>query len=542
MSVRQKKIIRITAICIVAVLFLLAGTEIWITRKVETVIEQTIRKQGGIPRKIHIGIVSFNPWSRTARLNEIKFQIEFFREKTDIDLKIDHIVIEKLRLHGKNGIEFTTIDLETPILSMTRHGTENPTDSIRNNTTKPIERTPNIGNALAGSVRVTNGSLHIFEEKNGKQIHHAFQNLSFMTGRLDKETFVQDSTAAVHGLHLSIRQVQYQFDENALRLEADTIVLAGDSIHIGALRLLPLYTQEEFAALAPGHADWIQITSRDINGYGIDPYEWLIHKNFTADSLDIGAARIESYKNRNIAQDQRVKPLFFQLLSKISDPVNIRTIGFRDVQAIYSELAPDKNTPGVIAFDKISGSFRGVTNRPKDSEQNINFEANGLFQHAVPMRLSISWPADTTEPHFVATGELDSMALSLMNSITEPIADLKIDSGRLQRLTFRIEGDSTEAETELSMLYNNLRIELIHRKDGKIRERKLFSTVLDDFVLIPNNPHLGQTRIGTGTTLRNPYRSQFNYLWKSIETGIKSTLINRHIKHDKPYRSRHKHF
>ena len=363
-----------------------------------------------------------------------------------------------------------------------------------------------------------------------------------MTGRLDKETFVQDSTAAVHGLHLSIRQVQYQFDENALRLEADTIVLAGDSIHIGALRLLPLYTQEEFAALAPGHADWIQITSRDINGYGIDPYEWLIHKNFTADSLDIGAARIESYKNRNIAQEQRVKPLFFQLLSKISDPVNIRTIGFRDVQAIYSELAPDKNTPGVIAFDKISGSFRGVTNRPKDSEQNINFEANGLFQHTVPMRLSISWPADTTKPHFVATGELDSMDLSLMNSITEPIADLKIDSGRLQRLTFRIEGDSTEAETELTMLYDSLQIELIHRKNGKIHERKLFSTVLDDFVLISDNPHLGQTRIGTGTTLRNPYRSQFNYLWKSIETGIKSTLINRHIKHDKPYRSRHKHF
>lgn len=542
MSVRQKKIIRITAICIVAVLILLAGTEIWITRKLETVIEQTIRKQGGTPREIHIGSVSFNPWSRTARLNEIKFQIEFFREKTDIDLKIDHIVIEKLRLHGKNGAEFTTIDLDTPILSMTQHGTESPKDSTRSVTKKLIERTPNIGNALAGSVRVTNGSLHIFEEKNGKQIHHAFQNLSFTTGRLDNETFTRNSTAAVHGLHLSIRQVQYQFDENALRLEADTIVLAGDSIHIGALRLLPLYTQEEFATLAPGHADWIQITSRDINGYGIDPYEWLIHKNFTADSLDIGAARIESYKNRNIAQEQRVKPLFFQLLSKISDPVNIRTIGFRDVQAIYSELAPDKNTPGVIAFDKISGSFRGVTNRPKDSEQNINFEANGLFQHTVPMRLSISWPADTTEPHFVAIGELDSMALSLMNSITEPIADLKIDSGRLQRLTFRIEGDSTEAETELTMLYDNLQIELIHRKDGKIRERKLLSTVLDDFVLIPDNPHLGQTRIGTGTTLRNPYRSQFNYLWKSIETGIKSTLINRHIKHDKPYRSRHKHF
>lgn len=542
MSVRQKKIIRITAICIVAVLFLLAGTEIWITRKVETVIEQTIRKQGGIPRKIHIGSVSFNPWSRTARLNEIKFQIEFFREKTDIDLKIDHIVIEKLRLHGKNGIEFTTIDLETPILSMTRHGTENPTDSIRNNTTKPIERTSGLKNTLSGTVRVTNGSLHIFEEKNGKQIHHAFQNLSFMTGRLDKETFAQDSTAAVHGLHLSIRQVQYQFDENALRLEADTIVLAGDSIHIGALRLLPLYTQEEFAALAPGHADWIQITSRDINGYGIDPYEWLIHKNFTADSIDIGTAHIESYKNRNITQEQRIKPLFFQLLNKIPNPIDIQSVGFRNIDAFYSELVPGKNTPGTISFNNISGSCNGITNRPENSGQNIVIQANGLLQNTVSMQLNLVWPAGASQPQFVATGKMGSMNLSLMNSITIPIADLQIDRGKVHQLSFRITGDSTQAETELTMLYDSLQIELIHRKNGIVRERKLLSTVLDDFILIPNNPHLGKTRIGTGTTLRNPYRSQFNYLWKSIETGIKSMLIDRHIKHDKPHRSRHKNF
>ena len=542
MSVRQKKIIRITAICIVAVLFLLAGTEIWITRKVETVIEQTIRKQGGIPRKIHIGSVSFNPWSRTARLNEIKFQIEFFREKTDIDLKINHIIVEKLRLHGKNGIEFTTIDLDTPVLSIAQHGIENPTDSIRNNTTKPIERTSGLKNTLSGTVRVTNGSLHIFEEKNGKQIHHAFQNLSFTTGQLDKETFAQDSTAAVHGLHLSIRQVQYQFDENALRLEADTIVLAGDSIHIGALRLLPLYTQEEFAALAPGHADWIQITSRDINGYGIDPYEWLIHKNFTADSIDIGTAHIESYKNRNITQEQRIKPLFFQLLNKIPNPIDIQSVGFRNIDAFYSELVPGKNTPGTISFNNISGSCNGITNRPENSGQNIVIQANGLLQNTVSMQLNLVWPAGASQPQFVATGKMGSMNLSLMNSITIPIADLQIDRGKVHQLSFRITGDSTQAETELTMLYDSLQIELIHRKNGIVRERKLLSTVLDDFILIPNNPHLGKTRIGTGTTLRNPYRSQFNYLWKSIETGIKSMLIDRHIKHDKPHRSRHKNF
>ena len=141
-------------------------------------------------------------------------------------MKINHIIVEKLRLHGKNGVEFATIDLDTPVLSMTRHGAESPTDSTHRNSAKSIGRTSDLKNSLSGTVRVTNGSLHIFEEKNGKQIHHAFQNLSFTTGRLDKETFAQNSTTTNHGLQLSIRQMQYQFDENALRLEADTIVLS----------------------------------------------------------------------------------------------------------------------------------------------------------------------------------------------------------------------------------------------------------------------------------------------------------------------------
>ena len=172
----------------------------------------------------------------------------------------------------------------------------------------------------------------------------------------------------------------------------------------------------------------------------------------------------------------------------------------------------------------------------------ITLEATGLLQNTAPMQLDLAWPADTTTPHFVATGSLGSMNLSLMNRMTEPIADLQIDSGKVNRLTFRITGDSIEAETELSLLYDDLQIELLRLKEGKIRERKLLSTVLDDLVLIPNNPHLGQTRIGTGTTLRDPYRSQFNYLWKSIETGIKSTLIGRHLKHDRPHRPSRKRF
>lgn len=542
MNIKQKKIIRISAICLLVILFVLAGAEIWITRKIEAAIEHTIREQGGVPNKVHVGSISIYPLNRTIRLKHLVFGIDFPAKGTRFDLQMDRLTAGGIRLQGKEGIEFGSIDLDSPVVTLSRRTGKTLTDTIRHDTTKSSDLHSKFKDVLPGSIRVTDGSIRITEEKGGQSITHSIQHLSFSTSQLSDMLSTGSSRSTATDLRLSIRQIQYQFDENAMQLEADTIVINSDSIHISALRLLPLYEKDEFAALAPGHEDWMQITSQDINGYGVDLNEWIIQKNFTADSIDIGAARIESYKNRNIAQVQRIKPLFFQLLGRIPHPVDIQTIGFRNLQASYSELAPGKSVPGTLSFDKISGACRGITNRPDNSGQMITLGATGLLQNTAQMQLDLAWPVDTTAPHFVATGSLGSMNLSLMNRMTEPIADLQIDSGEVNRLTFRITGDSIEAETELTLLYDDLQIELLHLKEGKIRERKLLSTVLDDLVLIPNNPHLGQTRIGTGTTLRDPYRSQFNYLWKSIETGIKSTLIGRHPKHDRPHRPSRKRF
>ena len=542
MNLKQKRIFRITAIYILALLFLLAGSEIWVIRKIETTAEQAIRNQGGIPNKVDIGNISINPLKRRVRLNNLLFHIEFPSTASDINLKIDHLVIEEIRLQRGNGITFEAIDLHTPILTLSRHSSESLLDSTRRDTTTLIKPNSKLKKILSKTIHITDGSIRIIENKNNEPIIHSFQHVSFSTGPQTGIASGQSSISTETDFQLSIRQIQYRFDRNALQFEADTLIVSRDSIHLTALRLLPLYTREEFAELAPEHADWIQISSRNISGYGINLLEWILHKNFTADSIDIGTAHIESYKNRNITQEQRIKPLFFQLLNKIPNPIDIQSVGFRNINALYSELVPGKNTPGTISFNNISGSCNGITNRPENSGQNIVIQANGLLQNTVPMQLDLVWPAGSSQPQFIATGKMGSMDLSLMNSITIPIADLQIDRGKVHQLSFRITGDSTQAETELTMLYDSLQIELIHRKNGIVRERKLLSTVLDDFILIPDNPHLGKTRIGTGTTLRNPYRSQFNYLWKSIETGIKSTLIDRHIKHDKPHRSRYKNF
>lgn len=53
----------------------------------------------------------------------------------------------------------------------------------------------------------------------------------------------------------------------------------------------------------------------------------------------------------------------------------------------------------------------------------------------------------------------------------------------------------------------------------------MLSAIVDDLLIRTGNPEDGVTRTGEGATERDPYRSQFNYLWKSLMPGIKQTVV-----------------
>ena len=209
---QAKKIIRISAICLLVILFVLAGAEIWITRKIEAAIEHTIREQGGVPNKVHVGSISIYPLNRTIRLKHLVFGIDFPAKGTRFDLQMDRLTAGGIRLQGKEGIEFGSIDLDSPVVTLSRRTGETLTDTIRRDTTKSSDLHSKFKDVLPGSIRVTDGSIRITEEKGGRSITHSIQHLSFSTSQLSDILSSGSSISTATDLRLSIRQIQYQFD------------------------------------------------------------------------------------------------------------------------------------------------------------------------------------------------------------------------------------------------------------------------------------------------------------------------------------------
>ena len=166
----------------------------------------------------------------------------------------------------------------------------------------------------------------------------------------------------------------------------------------------------------------------------------------------------------------------------------------------------------------------------------MSIHLQGQYLGKAPLQADFHFPLQDSNDRFTVKGRLGTFDLQDLNPLTEPLANLEIQSGQVDSLLFTITGDATQSSVDLKLLYHNLDVALIKVEEGKILQRRLLSEAIEDWILLPSNPQYGITRTGTGTASRDPYKSQFNYLWKSLWPGLKSTLIrhrDRNRTHDK---------
>jgi hypothetical protein len=106
----------------------------------------------------------------------------------------------------------------------------------------------------------------------------------------------------------------------------------------------------------------------------------------------------------------------------------------------------------------------------------------------------------------------------------EPLTKIKVISGEVESLNFRITGNARQSQTDLLFLYEDLKVRLLKEKDGEVRVRSFLTDLANGILLIKSNPGSRGERKAEATAERDVYRSQFNYLWRSIVAGLKKTI------------------
>lgn len=390
-----------------------------------------------------------------------------------------------------------------------------------------------------GNFILNNGAFYEYETDGEKSNLHITNGISFETG-----TIAIDLTSDTANTHLSRRNltanivgIQYTFQNKENQLRLDTLYLNTTKrfIRTTGLQLIPQLPQSDYAELSQNHSDWTKIQTSTTIWTGIDFTAFMKERSIVIDTITIQHAEISSYKNRQIAQSQREKQLLNQTLRHLPIALDIRCLQFGPLDVVYQELTPEGVQPGKLTVTNLTGECLGLSNRPAQNQSFLTIRSTGKLMGLANLQTTINFSLQDTSEQFTVNGQLGSLAMNQLNTLTEPLANLSIQNGRIDTLIFNITGNKHSSAVDLKLLYNGLEIELIKDHDGQIRQRRLLSEAINDWILYSSNPQYGRTRIGTGSTDRDPYKSQFNYLWKSLWPGLKSMLI-KHRDRDKTHR------
>lgn len=307
---------------------------------------------------------------------------------------------------------------------------------------------------------------------------------------------------------------------------------AESNLHIGQFSVEPRYSKSDFDKKIKFQQDRFDVQFKKIDVKGLDPKELLEHQQIWARRVDIGSGNVDIYHNRILPSSNEIKTGQYphQLLQKLSIPVMIDSLKASRVDLAYMEVNAKSLQAGTIQFSQVGGLFRNITNIDSMIARNRHLTADldGVFMKKGKLQARFDFLLNDKNGSFAVSGRLNDMDGRELTPITRPLALVEIKSGYVQEVTFNMQGNEKGASGTVKLLYNNLKIRIL-KKDEESRELKrkgLLSLFANAIAINNSNPRDGKLHIAHPRYARDPRKSFFNLVWKTLFTGVKEIAIS----------------
>ncbi len=295
---------------------------------------------------------------------------------------------------------------------------------------------------------------------------------------------------------------------------------------VDSLQLIPKYSKFKFAKVAGKQIDRINTFISKIQVNGLQ-YAGIRDSSFVASSVKISGGEVHSFRDkREPFRETKVKPLPIAALNDIPYGVVIDTIQIDQSKVAYEEFSPEGFESGTIVFDDLTALLTNISNRKNSRKtKHATLKANAKLMGQAEIDATFELPYDEGENYF-AKGTIGKMSLDHLNPPLQNLAFVRIQSGTLEGLTFQFNYNDKISSGKVTINYNDLKI------DGLKKEK---STVINDLKTLLINTVIKndkdkevplEKRTGTVDFERDRKRQIFNFWWKSLFSGIKSSVMD----------------
>jgi hypothetical protein len=300
---------------------------------------------------------------------------------------------------------------------------------------------------------------------------------------------------------------------------------ANSSMRIKRFTVKPMFTEAAFSKSLQKQEDLYNLEFNNIELSGIDTRLLITQQRLEATMATLQPV-VKIYRDRTVAEDMssKVGKYPHQLIRTIKFPFSIKKIIIKNGTVDYTEKAEVSKQPGTVFFKNINGTVSNVTNISDliSKDNLLLLDASASFMGISQANTVWKLPLNSSNGAFDVSGTAGAFNAVSLNPVIEPLGMASIKRGWVNKLTFNMTGTDLVAKGSSTLLYDDLKIEVLKIDSGDIKKQGLKS-LLANALMKDKNPQNGVVRTDEINYERDKTKSFFNLLWKSIFSAAKKT-------------------
>lgn len=332
--------------------------------------------------------------------------------------------------------------------------------------------------------------------------------------------FSQAAELNIDQLNWPLQDSLYRLNLHGIRMDSRRSAWAIDSFH-----LIPRYEPIEFAQRRGFMADRMDLRVEGVSAIGADVAAALNERRFIADSLTVSALNWDVFRDKRIARDSLSlhKPLFQELLLGLGVMLDIDTLLLSKGMVRYREIAEDGEQPGVFFIDQLSLALGDVCNDlGRVPQPYLTAMGYGRLMGDGYLAVHGYFPMADTGGASYFSGSLGEMDARAFNPVLGPAAYIWVNDGQVNAMQFAFSAGRYISNGRMRFHYKDLNISVLNKKKGNFKGFE--SLLANTFVVKAHNPTQRILRIGKISFTRDPERSFIHFWYKSLLSGISSSI------------------
>ncbi|HEX6669378.1 MAG TPA: hypothetical protein VF061_07450, partial [Gemmatimonadales bacterium] len=242
---------------------------------------------------------------------------------------------------------------------------------------------------------------------------------------------------------------------SAARLEADFI---DSTLGLEGARHEPAIPEAEWARRVRVRRDRIRFTLDSLQGRGVAYRGFLAGGAIGIRALELHGARLDVLSDRRIPKGPpRRHRTPQQVAAQTLSPLRLDTVLVAGGAILYRERRPEGERPGVVSFEQVRATIRGLQ-LPSRGEP-LKIEASARLMGEGPLTARATVPLDAPDFRYELSGRLDRMPAKALNRFLTENEAFHFDNGWLEEITFSQTVRGGRAVTTVRPRYRELSVE-----------------------------------------------------------------------------------